>query len=950
MTMQVATNPSEIHEKLLNLGWTLGKIDRKGDMYVAKANNDQTGQDIERTGKTPAMALAAVYQYAQRATAVRRMAATKIAAWDTDWLSEKDEIAKAYAQLPAFDEKAAPAWKALAAESKIQADAIRQQITVDITDDPEPYMTAKEMVDDIHKNKHFTVSRANCDHPIWSVEDNVNFRIVHDVLGHAQSGGDFSWRGENLACGVHFPLVSPLAREALFTECIGQVAYRSAFKGFGPQKIGLLSQHLAPAQEKHGEHVFVPHGGLPQFNAPANGAMGGDMLDQASGEANVQGPGTWVAPQNYVPSPTFGLGNPVMQGFDVKTHTSGRSPLVPGFQHQSPYHNQYRRQRSREEISRDLAEVRAVLADPNVDPQTKAEYQNYLSQLERENRPSNRLGAKTVSPDRPHDPNAFWTPGHSVPPINFNEQPEADYIDAAATTINAAKIDSDWQSEDEATQRLAIMNAFRVALLSPRKHLRWNAAHYQALMHADPATKAVDLWYMLEEARETHNQGKGYPDGSHLSYKNQLDFLTHEIAGEEGITPAEARKEAKSIIFNKIKEFEAQLGEEEGDTSELKRYLMARKMTDAWLKENYNPLRGWRPGQMSLFTAAREEKAAERLRQYRERQLGLRGFGEQSDSDFGERAAEEIVKGEALARDVAATLPPEEWPDWVRNNIRRQMGTNPKQWWEEGYISPIHDKTPGDTTFPDDWVAKTAGAPQLFPHDDEWKPLDASGFSNDDAKYGAFMGGHLDAIEQVGKHIDAIRDAALEDMESGGKGFKFRNAIMNMNLAGVNPKVASFAWLLLNPLGSELGIIDAHVIRGMRRSENDMNPRDYYKFERMQRAGKDATGYSHMPLGLYHWGLWDAIRNPGEHSDHSPLRVLDPLAWDGPDAKWDAATNAKSGPWVGPEAFENGRGHIERAASDFDQEFMGQPLNLVPLAQRPNHQPHEINHFKIPAA
>jgi len=881
MTMQVATNPSEIHEKLLNLGWTLGKIDRKGDTYVAKANNDQTGQDIERTGKTPAMALAAVYQYAQRATLVRRMAATKIAAWDTDWLSEKEEIAKAYAALPAFDEKAAPAWKALAAESKIQADAIRQQITVEVTDDPEPYMTAKEMVDDIHKNKHFTVSRANSEHPIWSVEDNVNFRIVHDVLGHAQSGGDFSWRGENLACGVHFPLVSPLAREALFTECIGQVAYRSHFKGFGPQKIGLMSQHLAPAQEKHGEHVFVPHGGLPQFQAPANGAMGGDMLDQASGDANTVGPGTWVAPQNYQPSPTFGLGNPVMQGFDVKTHL--------------------------------------------------------------------HEGAKMVSPNRPNDPNEFWTPDHSVPPINFNEQPEADYIDAENTTRNAIKIDTEWQNEDEATQKLAIMNAFRVALLSPRKHLRWNAAHYQALMHADPATKAVDLWHMLEEAREQHNQSKGYPDGSHLSYKKQLDFLTHEIAGEEGITPAEARKEAKAIIFNKIKEFEAQLGEEDDGTSELKRYNMARRLTDAWLKENYNPLRGWSPGQMSLVANADEAMAAEQLRQYRERQLGLRGFGEQSDSDFGERAAEEIAKGEALARDVAATLPPEEWPEWVRNSIQKQMGTNPKQWWEEGYVSPIHDKTPGDTTFPDEWNAKTADA-QLFPQDDEWKPLDSTGFANDDAKYGAFMGGHLDAIEQVGKHIDEIRDVALEDMESGGKGFKFRNAIMNMNLPGVNPKVASFAWLLLNPLGSELGIIDTHVIRGMRRSEKDMTPRDYYKFERMQRAGKDATGYGHMPLGLYHWGLWDAIRNPGEHSDHSPLRVLDPLPWDSPDAKWDAATNAKSGPWVGPEAFEAGRGYIERAARDFDTEFTGQPHGMVPLALRPHHQPTEVNHFRIPAA
>jgi hypothetical protein len=786
------------------------------------------------------------------------MASLKIAAWASDWLSEKDEIAKAYAALPPFDDAAVPAWKALAAESKIQADAIRQQITVQVSDDPEPYADAAEMAEDIHKNKHFIVSRANSEHPIWSVEDNVNFRIVHDVLGHAQSGGDFSWRGENLACGVHFPLVSPLAREALFTECIGQVAYRSSTKGFGPQKVGFMSKFLHPVQEKHGEHVFVPHGGLPQFNQPDNMNQGKDALDQASPDANTQGPGSWVMPQNYVPSPTFGLGNPVMQGFDVKTH-----------------------------------------------------------QVE---------GAKMVSPDRPHDPNAFWQPPHSVPPKNFAEMPEDDYIDAAATTQNAAKIDTDWPSEDKATQERAIMNAFRVALLSPRKHLRWNAAHYQALMHADPSTKAVDLWHMLEEEREKHNQSLGYSEGSHLSYKKQLDYLAHELTADDPtLDPAKAMKEAKEVIFNKIKEFEAQLATEHdtGEKSELRRYNMARRMVDTWLKENYNPARGWTPGQMAL-----------------------------ASEQFYEDAAEEIQNAAAMARDVAATLPPEEWPDWVRNQMHQQMGTKPKQHWEEGYVSPIHDQRPGDTTFPEEWGTKRAAEDQLFMHDDAWQQgnQDASGFSSQDAKYGAFMGGHLDAIETVGKRIGEIRDAALEDLKTGGKGFHFRNTVMNMNLPGVNPKVASFAWLLLHPMGSELGIIDTHVIRGLRRSEKDMTPRDYYKMERMQRAGKDATGYSHMPLGLYHWGLWDAIRNPGEHSDHSPLRILDPLPWNGPDAKWDAATNAKAGAWVGPEAFEAGRGHIERAANDFDQEFQGQPQNLVPLAQVPGHHPHEQNPYIIPAA
>jgi len=133
--------------------------------------------------------------------------------------------------------------------------------------------------------------------------------------------------------------------------------------------------------------------------------------------------------------------------------------------------------------------------------------------------------------------------------------------------------------------------------------------------------------------------------------------------------------------------------------------------------------------------------------------------------------------------------------------------------------------------------------------------------------------------------------------------------------------------------------VDTHIHRGLRRNEQNMSPREYYKLERMQRAAKDATGYSHMPLGLYHWGMWDAIRNPGDHSDHSPLRVLDPLPWDSPDAKWDAAYNARSGPWVGPPQFERGRSAMEEAARDYDAEMAGQPSGFVPLAPTPQYTP-----------
>jgi hypothetical protein len=33
------------------------------------------------------------------------------------------------------------------------------------------------------------------------------------------------------------------------------------------------------------------------------------------------------------------------------------------------------------------------------------------------------------------------------------------------------------------------------------------------------------------------------------------------------------------------------------------------------------------------------------------------------------------------------------------------------------------------------------------------------------------------------------------------------------------------------------------------------------------------------PLGQYQWGVWDKIRTPGYHQDHSPLRVYDPTPY-----------------------------------------------------------------------
>lgn len=159
--------------------------------------------------------------------------------WDQTFVGQMTPIAQAYERAPVRDPHAVEAWRELARDSIQRAHALRQQYNISETDDPEPYADAHAMFNDLNRG-NFVVSRANSDHPLWTPDENVAFRITHDILGHYPSGGDFTWAGENQACGSHFPLLTPNAQKALFTECIGQTAYANHNRGFGPQKMAFL--------------------------------------------------------------------------------------------------------------------------------------------------------------------------------------------------------------------------------------------------------------------------------------------------------------------------------------------------------------------------------------------------------------------------------------------------------------------------------------------------------------------------------------------------------------------------------------------------------------------------------------------------------------------------------------------------------------------------------------
>ncbi len=153
-------------------------------------------------------------------------------------------VADAYTDAPITCSEAPQAWRALALETTAMYERIELALDIQHSSLVNPYPTAYAMLADIAQGR-LVVSVANCEHPLWSREENIRFRVVHDVVGHASTGGGFDWQGEVKAYTKHAThIISPKARLALFTEAVGQVAYQVTNGYFGPQKCAILPQYL----------------------------------------------------------------------------------------------------------------------------------------------------------------------------------------------------------------------------------------------------------------------------------------------------------------------------------------------------------------------------------------------------------------------------------------------------------------------------------------------------------------------------------------------------------------------------------------------------------------------------------------------------------------------------------------------------------------------------------
>ncbi len=179
-----------------------------------------------------------------------------------DWGKYRKLVAEAYKDAPSKDSTAVKHWTSLNRSnqtlfkrllSKTEIILVSEEASKDGTTmnlggnqykiqkvDGEPYSSQAEMSQDWKQNKQVKISIDYSDHPIFSVEENVIFRCVHDFIVHILGNHPFGDKGEIASYNLHAKLAPPDALPALFTEIVGQACYAVEYGSFPEQKIAVL--------------------------------------------------------------------------------------------------------------------------------------------------------------------------------------------------------------------------------------------------------------------------------------------------------------------------------------------------------------------------------------------------------------------------------------------------------------------------------------------------------------------------------------------------------------------------------------------------------------------------------------------------------------------------------------------------------------------------------------
>ena len=161
------------------------------------------------------------------------------------WDKYAQLVGKAYMEAPDFDPDAVSSYKAMIPFIEKMFKQIQTRVKVEFVN-YHPYKDADELRQDVKETGVLRIATADSDHPIFTNEQNVKFRAIHDYMSHIQAigsrGTEFSLRGEIAAYNVHLKTIPKAAIPALFTEVIGQVCAYYYLGGRFPdeQKIAIL--------------------------------------------------------------------------------------------------------------------------------------------------------------------------------------------------------------------------------------------------------------------------------------------------------------------------------------------------------------------------------------------------------------------------------------------------------------------------------------------------------------------------------------------------------------------------------------------------------------------------------------------------------------------------------------------------------------------------------------
>src|SRR5215831_4287517 len=107
------------------------------------------------------------------------------------------QAALEYDLAPVFDPRAIGAWRSLIGRVEARYDALARTLQI-VPVAGEPYPTAAAMNADIRAGR-MLVSTLHSEHPVWTPEQNLKFRVVHDVDAHYTHNLPFSLEGERQA-------------------------------------------------------------------------------------------------------------------------------------------------------------------------------------------------------------------------------------------------------------------------------------------------------------------------------------------------------------------------------------------------------------------------------------------------------------------------------------------------------------------------------------------------------------------------------------------------------------------------------------------------------------------------------------------------------------------------------------------------------------------------------